>query len=283
MKLVTQTDVLGKRFGDSGAVKILAECGFDGIDYSMFAMGEEDTPLITPEYEKYALELKKTAEDCGITFEQSHAPFPPCRDGDREYTEKMMERTRRSIEIAGILDAKICVVHPVAYKEDQMNKNIAMYHELEPYAKQFGVKIALENMWGRRDGSIVPNVCSVADDFNAHLDSLDPEHFTACLDLGHCGLVGDDAANMIRAMGSKRIGCLHIHDNDFLHDSHTLPYLMDMNWDSILTALRETGYSGHFTYEADNFLKGFPDELLPACMRFMSEVGRNMISKIENG
>lgn len=27
MKLVTQTDVLGKRFGDSGAVKILAECG----------------------------------------------------------------------------------------------------------------------------------------------------------------------------------------------------------------------------------------------------------------
>ena len=149
-------------------------------------------------------------------------------------------------------------------------------------AKEYGVKIALENMWGRDNelNRIVPNVCSVAEDFNRYVDALNPDNFTACLDLGHCGLVGDNAGAMIRQMGS-RLGCLHIHDNDHLNDSHTLPYMMKMDWDDILHALGEIDYKGNFTYEADRFLGGFPDDLLPACERFMHDVGRSMMRKIE--
>lgn len=285
MKLVTQTENLSGRVGDECAVKLICKSGFDGIDYSMFAMQEDWCLLNTPQYEKHAKNLKSIAESYGKTFEQSHAPFPPCRENDSEYTARMMERTRRAIEIAGILDAKICVVHPVQYSKKQYERNMEMYHELESYAKQFGVKIALENMWGwkivRGKGRIVSNVCSVPDDFNHYMDSLDPAHFTACLDLGHCGLVGEDAADMIKKMGHNRIGCLHIHDNNSVQDSHTLPYIMDMDWDSILKALGEIDYAGNFTYEADNFLKNFPTDLMPACMRFMSEVGRSMMKKID--
>ena len=131
------------------------------------------------------------------------------------------------------------------------------------------------------------NIKKLVDALTAHeglavdtVDALDPAHFTACLDLGHCGLVGDNAGAMIRQMGS-RLGCLHIHDNDNFNDSHTLPYTSAMDWDDILHALGEIDYQGHFTYEADNFIRDFPEDLLPACEKFMHDVGRSMMSKIE--
>lgn len=282
MKIVNQTEILSKRLGDEAAVRILCESGFDGIDYSMFMMRDEECILNTPSYKSHVKKLSETADFYGVTFEQAHAPFPSAMDGNDEYNKVIFEKLKRALEVAGILDTKICVVHPVRFKENQFEKNMELYHALEPYAADYGVKIALENMWGydKNLGKNIPVVCSDAEDFNRYVDALDPAHFTACLDLGHCGIVGETAGNMIRQMGS-RIGCLHIHDNDNFHDTHTLPYLDAMDWDDILRALGEIDYQGNFTYEADNFLKKFPDDLLPACERFMHDVGRSMMRKIE--
>lgn len=285
MKLVTQTEVLSDRFGDEKAVRIICENGFDGIDFSMFDLDEDDCILNKPGYKNHLRNLLDIARSYGVTFEQAHAPFPSAREGNSEYNEFIFDKIKKAIEIAGILDTKIIVVHPVQFSKDQKERNLELYRSFEPFAQQCGVKIALENMWGTKevDGvrKIVPNVCSVASEFNDYFDSLNSDNFTTCLDLGHCGLVGDDAASMIREMNS-RLGCLHIHDNDFLHDSHTLPYTMKMDWDSILKALADVDYKGNFTYEADYFMKRFPDDLLPACSKFMHEVGRSMISKIES-
>lgn len=281
MKLVTQTEVLAERLGGESAVKIICESGFDGIDFSMFCMSDDNNLLNTPSYKEYIKELKRIADGYSVPFEQSHAPFPPVRENDDEYSRKTIEKVKRALEIAGMLDAKICVVHPCVFKENQFEKNMELYHYLEPYAKDYGVKIALENMWGWDDrlNRIVPNVCSTAEDFNCYVDAVNPENFTACLDLGHCGLVGEDCASMIRDMGS-RLGCLHIHDNDFIHDSHQLPYLSKMDWDSILRALADINYSGNFTYEADSFLRLFPDSMLVECEKFMCGIGRKMIEKL---
>lgn len=282
MKLVNQTEQISERMGDEAAVRIICESGFDGIDYSMFCMRDDDCILNTPDYKNHVRKLAEIAASYGVTFEQAHAPFPSAKDGNPEYNGKMFGRLVRALEIAGILDAKICVVHPVQFKENQFEQNMELYHKLEPYAADFGVKIALENMWGWSEElqRIVPNVCSVAEEFNRYVDALDPAHFTACLDLGHCGLVGDNAGAMIRQMGS-RLGCLHIHDNDNVHDSHTLPYTSEMDWNDILHALGEIDYKGNFTYESDYFLKKFPDDLMPACEKFMHDVGRSMMNKIE--
>ena len=282
MKLVTQTEVLSARFGDETAVKMLCETGFDGLDYSMFVMQDDDNILNSSGYKNHIKNVRALADSYGVTFEQAHAPFPSAKEFDAEYSEKIFGKLVCALEIAGMLDAKICVVHPVAFSKDQKARNIELYQKLEPYARDFGIKIALENMWGWSDelNRIVPNVCSVASEFNDYFDSLNSAAFTCCLDLGHCGLVGETAGGMIREMGS-RIGALHIHDNDNYHDSHTLPYLSAMDWDDILRALGEIDYKGHFTYEADYFLKKFPDDLLPACIKFMHDVGRSMINKIE--
>ena len=283
MKLVNLTDTLAERFGDKEAVRITCEAGFDGIDFSMFRMlHEADDILNSAGYKAHLAELIKIADSYGVTFEQAHAPFPSAKDGNAEYNEKMLEMLKRALEIAGTLDAKICVVHPVQFKENQFEQNMELYHKLEPYASDYGVKIAVENMWGRDNvaNRIVSNVCSVADDFNRYVDALNPEHFTACLDLGHCGLVGDNAGNMIRQMGS-RLGALHIHDNNNFEDSHSLPYLGKMDWDDILRALGEIDYQGHFTYEVIDFLRAFPDDVVLASEKFMHDLGRSMMRKIE--
>lgn len=285
MKLVTQTeaavDILGN---ETKALRMLCEAGYDGLDYSMFHMKNDGSVLNRPGYADHTKRVKELVDSYGLTFEQAHAPFPSAKDGDDYYNGQMLEKLKRSIEIAGILDAKIIVVHPVFYKKDKFQKNMELYGKLQQTAKDAGVKIAVENMWGRgkmlHKGEIIPNVCSVAEEFNQYVDALDPEYFTACLDLGHCGLVGETAEGMIREMG-PRIGCLHIHDNDNIHDCHTLPYIEKMNWEEILKALADIDYNGNFTYEADNFLKLWPVEFLPEASKFMATLGRFMIKQID--
>lgn len=283
MKLVTQSEVTSARFGDAEMVKMFKKAGFDGIDYSMFGLTDDNHPLNNDGYYGYIKELRHIADESGITFEQSHAPFPTHRWKDNSYNATIMDKVKRSLEISGLLGVKVCVVHPAAaFKKNMRENNLEMYRSLEETAVESGVRIALENMWGRswNKKKIVPNICSVPNDFNSYVDSLNPEVFTACLDLGHCGLVGEDCSDMIRKMGS-RITALHVHDNDNVGDLHTLPYLVKMNWESILKALAEIDYQGNFTYEADNFLKNFPKELTQSGLNFMHDVGRYMINEIE--
>ena len=58
---------------------------------------------------------------------------------------------------------------------------------------------------------------------------------------------------MIRALGS-RLQALHLHDNDLHGDSHQIPFSMSIDFDQVVKALKEIGYSGYFTLEASNYL-----------------------------
>ena len=161
--------------------------------------------------------------------------------------------------------------------------NMAFYHSLAPYAKAAGVRIALENMWQRAADkkTLVPSACSRTREFVDWLDSLADDTFTACLDLGHCGLYGFDAAEMIKGLGKDRLGALHVHDNDYQSDLHTIPFLGKMHWDTITDALAGIGYSGDLTLEADNFYTPFGEELAPAAAKMLAAVGRRLIAMIE--
>ncbi len=283
MIISTQTDIIAARLGEEKGVDLLCRVGYDALDYSMFEMHNDDCVLNTPKYEAHALELKKIAEANGKYFNQAHAPFATLRDGDEEYNQKTFPRVKRAIEVAGIMGINAIVVHPVAFKENQFEKNIEMYNELLPVAKEFGTKIALENMWGRdkESGKIVPNVCSTGEDFPVYVDALDPEYFTACLDLGHCGLVGDNAPDMIRALGGERLTCLHVHDNDGKNDTHYPPFTFSMDWQAIADALREINYSGDLTLEADAILKKLPENCLEDCARFMLKTAKTLAEMVE--
>lgn len=280
MLLSTQTENLAGRFGIVKAVEMLASAGFDAVDLSLFDNSENEF-WFTGDWEPVLKQALKTARENGVSFNQSHAPFATMRDGDDEYNAYMMPRVKRAVEIAGTAGVKNIVVHPVCFKENQTEKNLAMYDELLPYAKNAGVKIAVENMWGRDDrrGVIRPNVCSTGETLGAFYDLLDKKYFSVCLDIGHIGLVGEYEYETIKTLGHDRLHALHVHDNDYIHDSHTLPFTMKLPWADICRGLKEIDYSGDFTYEADNFISRVPDELIPAALKYMVSVGRYLMSQ----
>ena len=282
MILSTQTDLTCRLYTPEETVQLIAEAGFDAIDLSMFE-NESTAWIYADGFDKRIERLVRIAEQNGVFFNQAHAPFPSYRVGDEEYNKKIRPMLLRSIEAAGLAGVKNIVVHPVYYSENKKEKNMRMYEELLPTAKRAGVKIALENMWMHdpRSGVIIPNVCSVAEELADFVDSLDPEWFTVCLDIGHIGLVREYEAPFIRALGAKRLTCVHIHDNDYLHDTHTCPFMGKLPWDEITKAFAEIGYAGDLTLEADNFLRYMPKEMYPAGTRFMAEAGRHLIRMIE--
>ena len=138
-------------------------------------------------------------------------------------------------------------------------------------------------MWQRRPVSNYINDDIFADPRELALayDTLsDPEAFTVCLDVGHVAICGRDPEDAIDILGS-RIGALHIHDVDYVHDNHTLPGQGKLNWDNICRALARVGYKGDFTLEAGNFLARTPKEIYPTAIRMMSEVAKYYSDKVD--
>jgi sugar phosphate isomerase/epimerase len=112
------------------------------------------------------------------------------------------------------------------------------------------------------------------------VSALDPEWFTVCLDIGHIGLVGDYEKDTILALGAEKLTCVHVHDNDYLHDLHIAPFTGKLPWNDICSAFAQIGYNGDLTLEADQFLSKIPRALYPSALRFMHDAGRELIRMI---
>ena len=104
--------------------------------------------------------------------------------------------------------------------------------------------------------------------------------FGFCLDTGHLQIVGGDLEFAVRELGDRLIA-LHVHDNDFYHDSHTAPFLGDMNWDAITDALAAIGYEESFTFEVDgDYLPPVKELRLPAA-KYLLAIGEYLVGEIE--
>ena len=88
---------------------------------------------------------------------------------------------------------------------------------------------------------------------------------------------------MIKALG-PRLQALHIHDNDRWHDSHQIPFSMDIDFEAMIKALKEIGYSGYLTLEADAFLKknGYTAENIFDGMCKLAESAKRLSDIYEN-
>ena len=298
MLISTQTEAFAVKFGDHDAVKLLAGIGYDALDYSMFNILDPKNPISRHDYREYAESLRKTADGYNIAFNQSHAPFPSYVQYPNEkqiaagYNEIIVPAIVRAMEVTAVLGGRMIIVHPVSLLNEsyqsQKEFNMNFYNNLLPYCKKFNIKIALENMWGWDDKAkkVTPAACSSAHEFIDYLDSLNKnggDWFCACLDIGHGDMQGTGAGSavgLINALGHKRLKSLHVHDNDTISDLHTLPFTQKLKWDEIITALKNINYDGDFTFEADNFIMRFPQELYMSASKLMLDTGRYFTNKL---
>ncbi|MGN0545369.1 MAG: sugar phosphate isomerase/epimerase family protein [Acutalibacteraceae bacterium] len=280
------TDNLFYHFSIDEGMKIFKDAGFDAVDFSMFYMNNSDvTQLGRMSEDALVGALNEAAAKYSLPFNQAHAPFPSYRFGDNEYNEFIYDKIKLAVRIAGRIGADQIIVHPTACPDgvDQKQFNIDFYNSLAPLCEEFNIKIALENMFGndRRRGVKVANVCSYGEDLAEYYDALDPKYFTVCLDIGHSGLVGDDAPHAIRVLGHDRLTALHVHDNDYIDDLHMPPFTYKLDWKEIARALHDINYSGDVTLEDDGFVSRLPKRALVNAIRMTADLAaelRDMIA-----
>ena len=284
MKISMQTCPLEERLGHAAAIRRICEAGFSAIDYTMY---DSSQPIFTSARGQMIREMKEIADSFGVVFNQAHSTNPSQRYGDEEFNRRQRNAVMASIEVAAELGAAQIVIHPIhvpdVSREVQREINFDFYSEVLERARAVGIRIAIENMWARhRDNParLVPNVCSVGEELLEYVDMMESDYVTACLDIGHAGLVGERADGMIRTLG-KRLGAIHIHDNDIISDLHTLPFMGKVNFDEVCRALREVEYSGDLTFEVYHSLRKIPTELYPATLKYILEIGNYLKRKIQ--
>lgn len=268
MRISTEIESAAKIVGEERAIEYIAKAGFTAWDFSMFCMCGYDWkkheavpsthPLAGHDYLKFARKLKEVGLNCGIVCNQSHAPFPSDCAEIRSYF-------KRAIECTAEAGGEICVIHPNNFASAE--ENAEMYSELLPFAKDCGVKIAAENMWNwdkeKDEATFAP--CANPESFLEHFEVLNDDYFVACLDIGHAEMkgLGTSAQEMIHAL-SPKLAALHIHDNDRWHDSHQLPFTMQIDFGKVMKALKEINYQGDLTLESSMYLDGrTEDDLFP--------------------
>ena len=291
MKLSTQTSYVIAKYGMEEGIRMLAKAGYDAIDYSFFDLNDESSPWLQDDWRERAVRAKEVAAECGITIDQAHAPFHTSGIAPG-YDEKMMGRILRSMEAASIMGVHDIVVHPrqqLQYVKggnagQLFEENVALYKSLIPYCEKWNIRVCAENMWQYDDKRkvIIYSICAQPAEFAALLDAVDSPWIVGCLDIGHCGIVSVDPAEAIRTLGRDRLKALHVHDVDYVNDSHNMPFVEKLDWTSITDALAEIGYDGNFTFEADAFLWPFPLPLLPDAIGFMVKVGKYLAGEVEN-
>lgn len=285
MKIATEIGSALRFGGYEKAVELVGRAGFDGWDLSLFRMAryssaekcilDSDDPFHGPSYLAKARELKSIGEAFGMVCNQSHAPFPCHVPGMRDYLKRALECTAEA-------GGTICVIHPDGESEEAM---LEMYEELLPFAKGCGVKIAAENIayWNKTEQIYMPHYCSEPVRFVRQLDRINDPFFVACLDLAHAELagLGTSAVEMIRALGAKRLQALHIHDNNKIRDQHKLPFKGSMDFATIVGALKEIGYTGYFTMEADAFVEEASLSRGEECLLKLAAVARQLADMFE--
>lgn len=279
--------LLSQDFTLEQCVTICKTAGFDAMDMCFTHAKWHDAETETPEFLNHLIEVRKIAEGSGLVFNQAHAPFfkktPTVED-----PEGCFSKIVRAMKYASVLGVKNIVVHPLQHltyrnpgvPEQLFELNMEYYGRLQKYCEEYGIVIAVENMFQRTSNHrIIRSVCATPEEFCRYMNHLDNRYFIGCLDIGHAMLT-DEPVEFIRKAGHC-IGALHVHDNTGFNDDHMMPYCGILDWESITDALRDAKYTGDFTFETVKYTKAYPRELQQDAHNMLAKVGRHLIKRIQ--
>lgn len=251
--------------GDVAALKKLYAAGFRAADLSFVFVGKPDFILAADDWQKHIEEVGLAAEKLGMVLNQCHFPFFEMRRPEfrqNGYAELFDEMTRRAIVAAGMLKIHHGVLHPQDWPDLNHERKACLernHQVLDGYvemAMQNGVAVAIENMPPTLDGSSPMRYGMHYEEVIELVDSYqEPEWVGICWDVGHANLARFDQTRALNAIGDRLIA-LHLHDNSGkMSDDHLIPYLGNIDWETLMTALVDIHYQGDLTYETGRFGK----------------------------
>lgn len=289
MKISTDTYAMHRRFGWEKAIKMIKEAGFDCYDItctSFLLDLEPSENLLADDYKEKAVAVRAYSDELGIECNQAHAPYDLRADDAFELSNERYMRIVRSMEVASILGAKNIIVHAITEVPENMDfydLNRRFYRSLLPFCEAFDIHVSVENLW--RWPSNVHRAIPILCDPEEHIEfvkSLQSDRFNICVDVGHASMTDHEPQDVIRAMNANILKAVHLHDNDYLRDMHTIPMTACLNWNEIVQALKDIGYQGDFTLEICNVLYlNLSEELLVDGLNFAGKIARHLADKFE--
>ena len=303
MKISMTTAGLLGSYGVDGTYRMLCEAGFEAVDAGLSAgCGNKkirshalpETVASESAVLDYARPFAEAAEKYGMENFQAHAPFPVwC--GDEQTDRRMVEITRWFIHAADSIGCRNLIIHPIVSFNDApltldelWEKNTEFFAQMIPAAKEYGVKVCLENMVRYhtvgKEKRPFESSCADLNEACCYIDTLNElagtECFGFCLDTGHMHLVHRDPQAAIRTLDS-RLTALHLNDNIGSTDQHLMPYMGMLDWEAVTLGLAEVDYAGTVNFESHGTWDVVDPELIPNFMKLTADIGRLFVRKIE--
>ena len=289
MDIVTATNILyersdGSRVSMEESIRACAAAGYKLLDFGFVELALQSEQFSGPSWKREIEGYAHLAQELGIRFVQAHAAiFNFCNPG-LDY-EQELELFKRSIQGAEILGVPWVVAHPStgvengAVRPSTHEENVAFFREMAQFAAQYGVGIAIENMW-RTTPEGVRRYGIEALELLRLIEDVDCENVGACWDVIHASVEGLNQGESIRLLG-KHLKATHISDETGPNNFHILPYHGFVDWDEVLQALADIDYSGPFAFEIQHYLPHVPMQLVPAALEMSLQVGRHMIEVLQ--
>lgn len=283
MKIGISMDAYLRSTDPVTAVKKLARAGFDALDYNFSDYCYDASPLTTDSWKQLIIDIKNAGNEFDIEFSQMHSPFYMIIDSNKfaEFEEKM---TIRSFEACSILDAKWAVIHPKRFDagitkenyEQTRSFNIERVQKLCKQAKEFGIGIALENIF-RFSKELVNEGINQITDIIDIVDNSNCENLCVCLDTGHAFYEKISPADAARSFGN-RVKVLHVDDNSGESDQHVAPFVGNINWNEFMKALHDIKYNGVFSLEIHNYVQRMPDEIIDDAVAMSYKIAKYLVT-----
>jgi len=200
--------------------------------------------------------LRELCGENGITLWQMHAPLElNVADPDHQKRERDINTAMRWVEFAHELRLPHLVIHPGGRQRAQSDEdkaeifalNVDAFERLAAVAGRFGVKFCIENMQERPNQDNWRLGARISD-INELIDTVGSDSLGICFDSSHANVTGLDMSRAIHECGDRLLAT-HISDNDGSGDQHRMPFYGNINWGSVITALRDTKYEGLFNLE----------------------------------
>ena len=237
-------------YGDK-RFEIMKENGYDFCD---MGLSEDRHPIyncVDSEIESVIAGERDAALKAGIKISQVHGPwrYPP-QDFTEEDRAERLEKMQICIRATKLLGCKNMVVHPImpfGVKENPdpeftFKTNVEFFKKLLVTAEENEVNVCIENV--PFEGFNLSTPSQVL----GLIKELDSPYAKACLDTGHCAVMGVKPGDAVRELGDK-IAAMHLHDNNGMHDEHRFIFHGVIDWEVFAAALKETDLDCVFSPE----------------------------------
>jgi sugar phosphate isomerase/epimerase len=216
--------------------------GFDG-----FAL---DCPFPMPDISTDILrELVAVGQAKGLVY-FLHTPARLVRLGDPllAVRQAALVEMKKLLDFADRVGARLITIHPTPRVQNDLHDAVEKFQrealqDLCAYGAIHGIRVALENM---QPGDVFPPGYSDCTELVALAEEI--SLLTITFDVGHAHMAGLSLPTVIHRFG-RRLGHIHIHDNDGTGDQHLPVGQGTIDWSGLMQAIAQNHYHGFLELE----------------------------------